>query len=100
MKIKLKNEKEFNVTNVSETKGAGLWFLNFVITDSISSDYVDNNFTADNFSEIRLISDGSETLLTGYSKIVRVTIAYNGKTSSASVQLSKLTGSEVSENES
>ena len=99
MKIKLKNGKEFNVTNATETKSTSLWFLNFVITDTISSDAVDSNFTEDSVSEVVLASDSGSVTLTGYSKIIRATISHNdGKTSTA-MQLSKAVSTEVAENE-
>lgn len=90
MKIRLKNEKEFNVMNVIETKSGSLWFLNFVITDSISSDDIDESFTADAISEIVLTADNEEeTTLTGYSKIIRVTISHSLKPVTTAIQLSK-----------
>lgn len=90
MKLRLKNGKEFNVVNVTETKSASLWFLSFVITDSVSSDDIDGSFTGDAISEIVLTADNEEeTTLTGYSKIIRATISHSVKPVTTAIQLSK-----------
>ena len=95
MKIILKNSSEFDVTNVNETKSGNMWFLNFVILNSVSTKEIDEAFSEDNLEKITLISDnGTETALSGYSRLDRAMISHSSGVTQATMQLSK-TSAEV-----
>lgn len=94
MKLKFKNNNsEYEVKNIIEQKAfkgdTSGWLISFMLTCDMDAETIDALFSEEGISELTVIKEGGANVITGYNKVVTLSIHYLTDGMLVEAQLSK-----------